>query len=256
MPERCVLLAAFCKVVEQFFFVGRAHRTQCRFRSDPAARLQRPHPIVFKCKGLCVVACFCWVWVCLVTSPKWRVTMHVSYHVTGAGDDASNVGVMLELANNLVSSKQLPPTPTIFFFSGAEEPLCQVRVCGLVGRGLHLTRYCIQCSPVLLHESIVSVLSPITLCLCMYVVSDRMLKFVFFICSLRVRSWLTANGLIVLVCSSTWSPSALGVCPLCSSTQAHGRYKHMPGVRHIQEELSQHRYCSTMATYIALCLHK
>jgi Zn-dependent M28 family amino/carboxypeptidase len=47
----------------------------------------------------------------------------------GAGDDASNIGVMLELAHNLVATpaEQLPPVPVMFLFSGAEEPLCQVR---------------------------------------------------------------------------------------------------------------------------------
>jgi hypothetical protein len=47
----------------------------------------------------------------------------------GAGDDASNVGVMLELAANLIATPadQLPDSPVMFLFSGAEEPLCQVR---------------------------------------------------------------------------------------------------------------------------------
>lgn len=46
----------------------------------------------------------------------------------GAGDDASNIGVMLELAHNLMATPadQLPPVPVMFLFSGAEEPLCQV----------------------------------------------------------------------------------------------------------------------------------
>eukprot|EP00775_Hariotina_reticulata_P013769 gene13769-13890_t len=45
----------------------------------------------------------------------------------GAGDDASNVGVMLELASNLVAggSAAFPASPVMFLFSGAEEPLCQ-----------------------------------------------------------------------------------------------------------------------------------
>ena len=46
----------------------------------------------------------------------------------GAGDDASNVATMLEIAANMVAGEQLPPTPVLFFFSGGEEPLCQV--CG------------------------------------------------------------------------------------------------------------------------------
>ncbi len=47
---------------------------------------------------------------------------------SGAGDDASNIGVMLELAHNLLATpaEQLPPVPVMFLFSGAEEPLCQV----------------------------------------------------------------------------------------------------------------------------------
>jgi hypothetical protein len=46
----------------------------------------------------------------------------------GAGDDASNVGVMLEMATNLLSSplEDIPEHPVLFMFSGAEEPLCQV----------------------------------------------------------------------------------------------------------------------------------
>lgn len=49
---------------------------------------------------------------------------------TGAGDDASNIGVMLELAHNLVAAPadRLPSVPVMFLFSGAEEPLCQVCV--------------------------------------------------------------------------------------------------------------------------------
>ncbi|WIA36529.1 hypothetical protein OEZ86_007823 [Tetradesmus obliquus] len=45
----------------------------------------------------------------------------------GAGDDASNVGVMMELASNLVAggAANLPASPVMFLFSGAEEPLCQ-----------------------------------------------------------------------------------------------------------------------------------
>lgn len=51
----------------------------------------------------------------------------------GAGDDASNVGVMLEMATNLLSSplEDIPEHPLLFLFSGAEEPLCQV---GWAGR--------------------------------------------------------------------------------------------------------------------------
>ena len=47
---------------------------------------------------------------------------------TGAGDDASNIGVMIELAHNLLATpaEQLPAAPVMFLFSGAEEPLCQV----------------------------------------------------------------------------------------------------------------------------------
>ncbi len=33
---------------------------------------------------------------------------------------------MLELASNLVAKEQLPAAPVLFFFSGGEEPLCQV----------------------------------------------------------------------------------------------------------------------------------
>lgn len=56
----------------------------------------------------------------------------------GAGDDASNIGVMLELAHNLVATPadRLPSVPVMFLFSGAEEPLCQVcdrsLLCGLL----------------------------------------------------------------------------------------------------------------------------
>lgn len=58
----------------------------------------------------------------------WLVVYATAAARSGAGDDASNVGVMLELASNLVASplESLPAGPVMFLFSGAEEPLCQV----------------------------------------------------------------------------------------------------------------------------------
>lgn len=59
------------------------------------------------------------------SQPPWR---HAPKRCAGAGDDASNVGVMMELASNLVAAgpNSLPASPVMFLFSGAEEPLCQV----------------------------------------------------------------------------------------------------------------------------------
>jgi hypothetical protein len=44
----------------------------------------------------------------------------------GAGDDAGNVGVMMEMISNLVAADAPLKAPVLFLFSGAEEPLCQV----------------------------------------------------------------------------------------------------------------------------------
>eukprot|EP00878_Enallax_costatus_P041812 GHUV01048704.1.p1 GENE.GHUV01048704.1~~GHUV01048704.1.p1 ORF type:complete len:135 (+),score=14.48 GHUV01048704.1:1228-1632(+) len=56
-----------------------------------------------------------------------HATQTTSSCCAGAGDDASNVGVMMELASNLVADpERLPASPVMFLFSGAEEPLCQV----------------------------------------------------------------------------------------------------------------------------------
>lgn len=52
----------------------------------------------------------------------------MSHTLAGAGDDASNVGVMMELASNLVAAPDaFPSSPVMLLFSGAEEPLCQAR---------------------------------------------------------------------------------------------------------------------------------
>ena len=47
--------------------------------------------------------------------------------LTGASDDASQVGVMLEAARALLHLPLLPRAPLVFLWTGGEEPFSPVR---------------------------------------------------------------------------------------------------------------------------------
>lgn len=130
-------------------------------------------------------------------SARGSVDMQSHRHAqcAGAGDDASNVGVMMELASNLVAAPEaFPSSPVMLLFSGAEEPLCQARCrlrCVACGRrqrrqpALRRTRpaaaRCLLC--------VLMLLAAACYCVCTH--------------SLRRRSWQAAPGQRVQASLST-----------------------------------------------------
>jgi hypothetical protein len=152
----------------------------------------------------------------------------------GAGDDAGNVGVMMEMISNLVAADAPLKAPVLFLFSGAEEPLCQVSgraegaamaACGGAAASCAL--------PVAARGAPAAGPTPLTSIPRVprplpppphpslppthpHTAPPSTLR-------ARAPSCTTASGRAASAPSSTWSPSARAACPSSSSTRALGR---------------------------------